>query len=89
MQVLTEAEKSKDRGPVFDYTVDDEPQTTTEHVLTPTTILSNAGIDPATHYLVEIVGNTQKSYKDKPNEPIHMHEHMKFVSVFTGSTPVS
>ena len=50
---------------------------------------SNAGIDPATHYLVQIVGHTQKSYKDTPNEPIHMHEHMKFVSVFTGCTPVS
>jgi len=78
-----------DKGPVFEYTVDDEPQTTREHTLTASQILSNADIDPTTHYLVQIVGNTQKSYKDNPNEPIHMHQHMKFVSVATGSTPVS
>lgn len=89
MQTTAETKNAKKHEPVFDYTVDDEPQTTTEHTLTPTAILRNAGIDPATHYLVEIVGNTQKSYKDTPNEPIHMHEHMKFVSVFTGSTAVS
>jgi hypothetical protein len=75
--------------PRFDYTVDGEAQSTTEHVLTPTKILQGAGIDPATHYLIEIVGNTQKSYKDKPNEAIQMHEHMKFISVATGPTPVS
>ena len=89
MQTTIETKTAKKSGPVFDYTVDDEPHSTTEHTLTPTEILSNAGIDPAKHYLVQIVGNTQKSYKDTPNEPIHMHEHMKFVSVFTGSTPVS
>jgi hypothetical protein len=89
MQTTEETKTSKKPGPVFDYTVDDEPQSTTEHTLTPTEILRNAGIDPATHYLVQIVGHTQKSYKETPSEPIHMHEHMKFVSVFTGSTPVS
>ena len=88
-----------DDGPVFvtrepekrviEYTVDDEPQSTTKHTLTPKEILHNAGIDPATHYLVQIIGNKQESYKDKPDEPIHMHQHMKFVSVSTGSTPVS
>jgi hypothetical protein len=88
MQTIVEQKETKS-GPVFDYTVDDEPQSTTEHTLTPNQILAKAGIDPATHYLVQIIGNTQKSYKDTPNEPIHMHEHMKFVSVFTGSTPVS
>lgn len=73
----------------FKFTVDDEEFTTHEHTLTPTQILQIAGIDPATHYLVEIHGNHQVSYKDNPNEPIHMHQHAKFVSVFTGETPVS
>ncbi len=75
--------------PTFHYTVDDEPQTTTEHVLTPTQILEKAGIDPATHYLVQIEGQHRVSYEGKPNEPIHMHDHMKFISVSTGPTPVS
>ena len=89
MEVMTDQTVTKQRQQTFDYTVDDEPQSTSEHTLTPDQILTRAGIDPATHYLVQIIGHTQQSYKDTPNEPIHMHEHMKFVSVFTGGTPVS
>ena len=75
--------------PQFSYTVDDEPQSTTEHELTPTQILNNVGISPESHYLVQIEGKHRVSYQDKPNEQIHMHEHMKFISVSTGPTPVS
>jgi hypothetical protein len=32
--------------PTFQYTVDDEPQSTTEHTLTARQILQNAGLDP-------------------------------------------
>ena len=73
----------------FEYTVDDEPQTTTEHTLTPKQILQKAGIDSGMHYLVEIKGQHQESYQNKPDEPIHMHQHMKFISVFNGPTTVS
>jgi hypothetical protein len=75
--------------PTFDYTVDDEPQSTNEHTLTPRQILTKAGIDPETHYLVQIKGQAQESYKDKLDEEIHMHQHMKFISVYIGETPVS
>lgn len=75
--------------PTFQYTVDDEPQSTFEHNLTPRQILQNARIDPATHYLVEIKGQHKESYQNKMDEFIHMHEHMKFVSVYIGPTPVS
>jgi hypothetical protein len=75
--------------PTFDYTVDDEPQSTTSHTLTATQILVNAAIDPAVHYLVQIEGNKRISYQTDPAQEIHMHEHMKFVSVSTGPTPVS
>jgi hypothetical protein len=73
----------------FNYTVDNEPQSTTAHELTPTQILADAGIDPASHYLVQIEGNHKESYQNTPNIEIHMHEHMKFISVSTGPTPVS
>lgn len=73
----------------FEFTVDDERFVTHEHTLTATQILQIASIDSKTHYLVQIEGQHQVSYKDKPDEPIHMHEHAKFVSVFTGDTPVS
>lgn len=75
--------------PTFHYTVDGEPQSTTEHTLTPVGILTQAGIDPSTHYLVELRGNNQISYRDEPDKVIHMHEHMKFISISTEPTPVS
>ncbi len=75
--------------PVFKYTVDGEPQETSAHELTPNQILANAGIDAASHYLVQIEGNNRISYQTKPNDQIHMHEHVKFVAVSTGPTPVS
>ena len=75
--------------PTFDYTIDGEPESTTAHDLTPTQILQAAGLDPATHYLVQIEGNHQQSYQTEPNVEIHMHEHAKFISVFAGPTPVS
>jgi len=81
--------KEANTMPSFDYTVDDEPYSTTEHQLTPRQILVNASIDAATHYLVEIRGNKQFSYQDQPDDPIQVHEHQKFVSVFMGPTPVS
>jgi hypothetical protein len=73
---------------VINYTVDGEPQSTTEHELTVGQILKNAGIDPTSHYLVEIQGHHQVPYKDV-DEVIRMHEHMKFISVSTHPTPVS
>jgi hypothetical protein len=77
---------------VIHYTLDDEPQETTEKVLTPRQIMASAKpvpIDPDTHYLVQIEGRHQISYQGKPDEEIHMHEKMRFVSVSTGPTPVS
>lgn len=80
------------RTHVIHFTLDDEPQDTTETVLTPRQIMEGAKparIDPGTHYLVQIEGQHQTSYKDKADEPIHMHEKMRFVSVSTRPTPVS
>ena len=75
--------------PTFNYKVDTEEQSTTSHILTPKHILSNAGIDPTTHYLVQIEGNKRTSYQTTPDQEIHMHEHMAFISISTGPTPVS
>lgn len=74
---------------VICYTVDGERQETRKHILTPLQILTDAGIDPVSYYLVRISGHHRESYKDKPDEPIHLHEHEKFVSVYMAPTPVS
>jgi hypothetical protein len=75
--------------PTFEYTVDDEPQSTANRTLTPVQIMTLAGIDPATNYVVQITGAAQESYKDNPNAEIHMHQHMKFITNFTGEVTVS
>jgi hypothetical protein len=77
---------------VFHYTVDGEPETTDQKVLTPDQILELAGITPVTdYYLVQIKADgTQISYKDRPDARIQMEcPAMRFVSAFRGETPVS
>jgi hypothetical protein len=73
------------------YHLDDEPQTTNDKTLTPRQILTAAGIDTATHYLVLLRGNSgeRTSYQGKLDETVHMHPNMRFLSVSTGPTPVS
>jgi hypothetical protein len=67
----------KEPMPTFDYTVDGISQSTSEHELTPNLILTNAKIDPTTHYLVQILGREKKSYQEI-NDPIHVHECFLF-----------
>jgi hypothetical protein len=81
--------KGPEDHPMFNYTVDDEPYTTGEHILTPRQILSKAGLSADNYYLVQIKGHEQESYKDRQDVDIHMHNNMKFISVFIGETPVS
>ncbi len=75
--------------PNFHYTVDDKPFTTTSEVMTPAEILSKAGFDPTKFYLIQIEGDHEVSYKGEPDKPIHMHDHMVFITAKLGPTPVS
>lgn len=72
----------------FEYTVDTEAQSTHEHQLTAGQILTNAGLNPAERYLIELHGKEQVPHKD-PADVIHMREHAKFISAFVGPVPVS
>lgn len=67
--------------PTFEYTIDNEPQSTDQLELTAVQIMNNAKIDPNKNYLVELEGQHQIPYKDNPQTLIHMHEHMKFITV--------
>lgn len=75
-------------GHTTEFFVDGEPQLTTEHTLTVGQILKLVGLDPATHFLVEVQGNHQVEHRN-PSEEIQIHEKEKFITVFTGETPVS
>ena len=87
MEADTEPRADNHHG--IDYTVDGEPQTTLERSLTPRQIITKAGLNPDERYLVQIQGRHQESYQNSPDEPIRLHEHEVFVTVFTGPVPVS
>jgi hypothetical protein len=82
------SDQSGQKPHVTIYFVDNEPQTTTEKSLTVKEILVKAMLDPANHYLIELRGDHQIDHKDLDKE-IKIHEHQKFISVFTGETPLS
>jgi hypothetical protein len=70
------------------YFVDEEKQETDKKILRVAQILEKAGLDPKTHYLVELRGGQQIKHTDS-NEELKLHENEKFISVFTGATPLS
>ena len=84
----TETQKSEHPVHSITYFVDNESQTTTEATLTVGQILKNAGLDPSSHYLIELQGDHQVEHKDI-NESIRVHEKEKFISIFHGPTPLS
>lgn len=94
VQLATKAPKAEcevEQEPrTIPYTVDGEPQKTMEATLTAKKIMTAAGVDPKTHYLVQIAGqNEQVSFKGRTAEAIEMQDHLRFLSVSTGPTTVS
>jgi hypothetical protein len=73
----------------IEITVDGEDLTVHVRELTATEIMTLAGIDPTTHYLVELKEHGQRSFKDDPDTPIHLHKGMRFIANSSGPTPVS
>jgi hypothetical protein len=69
--------------------LDSEPLTLPKADLTPNEILSEAGLDPATHYLVLVHGRQQDSFQGKGDELIHVHNKETFISLSTGPTTTS
>jgi hypothetical protein len=85
----TDADRHGGHDRRITFTVDGEPITIRMERITPNEILTKAGIDPATHYLVEIKGRHQTSYQGRGDTEIRVHDGDKFVSVSTGPTPTS
>ena len=50
---------------------------------------SDAALDPATHYLVQIRGHHKESFRGKGDIPIRIHEGERFQIISIGPTPVS
>jgi hypothetical protein len=70
-------------------TIDDEELEVEGRDHTARELLQSVGLDPATTYLILLKGNQQESYRDRLDEPIKLHNNMKFVSADIGSAPVA
>jgi hypothetical protein len=70
------------------FKVDGEPYETKERELTANQILRIADLEPTLRYLEEI-SPEKVSFKDKGEETIRMINHMEFISLRVGPTPVS
>lgn len=87
---MSQSDHSKPQPHVIVFTLDGEEKSTTERDWTPNRILAKFGEkDPAAYYLVQILGNHKVSFKDKGEEPLHLEDHNRFISVSLGATPVS
>lgn len=86
MEKQTEAAKGR---PAIEFTVDGETYLSEERELTAGDILRLAGKDPTTHYLVEVRGQRERHEYRDPSKTVRVHPGSKFVTIFTGSTPVS
>lgn len=69
--------------------LDDEEYPFTEIFMTPREIMGLAKMNPQTHYLKQIIGHTDITYKNDPDHIIGMRNGMKFSSCKIASTPVS
>ena len=70
------------------FFVNGEKETTSSESLTVRAILALVDEDPAEYYVVERHGNEQTEYRGADTE-VPVKPGAKFVTVFTGATPVS
>lgn len=84
-----EKEEKEKKEHLIEFTVDGETYTTEEKRLTAEKIMQEAKVDQTQYYLVLMTDDGEKSFQQNPSEVIHMHPHMKFISIYTGPTTVS
>ena len=73
----------------IEYTVDGDVYTTNDHKLTPNQIITNAGLDPVSFYLIQVKEDGQVSYQNEPEKEITIHKDAKFLARRCGDTTVS
>ncbi len=86
MEKQTQAAKGR---PAIEFTIDGETYSSQECELTAEDVLRLAGKDPSTHYLVEVRGQRERHEYRDPSVAVKVHPGSKFLTIFTGSTPVS
>ena len=85
---MTNDEKSK-KPKTITIEIDGESYEVEEKTMTAAEILEVASLDPASHYLEEVKGRQQISYKGKPDAEIKVHNGSEFLTVPIGDETVS
>jgi hypothetical protein len=82
---------SDDRGNPegsIDFTIDGVEYSSTDRRQTAAQLLTLAAVDPADHDLARILGQGQVEKRFEDNDEVQLTPGARFVSIFTGPTPV-
>jgi len=74
--------------PPVTFTIDGVEFSSTDRRQAAAQLLALAGIDPADHDLARVVGQGQVEKRFHDSEEVQLTPGAKFVSIFTGPTPV-
>lgn len=80
--------KEKDGQPPVTFSIDGIEYTVEDRSQEASALLDLAGVDPADHDLARVHGQGQVEKRFKDNETVQLTPGAKFVTVFTGATPV-
>jgi hypothetical protein len=74
--------------PDVTFAIDGVEYTSEERRRTAAELLSLAGVDAADHDLARVVGQGEVEKRFRDDETVQLTPGARFVSIFTGSTPV-
>ena len=79
---------AKGAQPAVTFTIDGVEHSSTDRRQTAAQLLALAGVDPTDHNLARILGQGQVEKQFEDNEEVQLTPGARFVSIFTGPTPV-
>lgn len=86
---MTAPTKTADRRqPSVKFTIDGVEYTTDDRRQSAAELLVLAGLDPSDHDLARVVGQGHVEHRFTDDEEVQITPGARFISIFTGSTPV-
>jgi putative intracellular protease/amidase len=74
--------------PTVTFTIDGVEYTSTDRRLTAADLLRLAGLDPADYDLLRVVGQGENEQRFSDSDEIQLVPSGRYLSLFTGATPV-
>lgn len=79
---------SSDKQPSVTFTIDGVEYSSMDRRQTAAQLLALAGVNPADHDLARVLGQGKVEKPLEDNDEVQLTPGAKFVSIFTGPTPV-